>query len=295
MTVLGKILVFVNLVFALITMGLITMVFIARTNWRVGYESLEKQLQVARADLATERDSKQVALEQRAKDLKLAEEDLKKARAETEVVRGDLAATQTRLTAAERERDSAKAINETTKDENKRLIAEQQNLQGQLQKRDATIVGLNRDLLKYRDDATKYELAWRATTQRAELLLEQLTAARTQLRAMEATAGRPGGGRSVLPNAQTLPPAEDVRGQIVEMDSARGLATVSVGSDVGVMPGTTLEIFRLDADPSKSLYLGTLQIISANSKSAVGRYTLVSSRYPLKKGDEVASRLSISR
>ena len=40
MTVLGKILVFVNLVFSLVTAGLIVMVFTTRTNWNDAFKKL---------------------------------------------------------------------------------------------------------------------------------------------------------------------------------------------------------------------------------------------------------------
>src|SRR5262245_28325828 len=140
MTVLGKVLVFVNLVFALVTAGLITMVFIARTNWRVGYETLEKQLQVARADLATEQESKRLSQQRWALEQQTVEKNLAREREKTAQVEAQLAAEQTERAKAERERDAAKAINETTKEENKRLVTEQQFLQGQVRTRDTEIV-----------------------------------------------------------------------------------------------------------------------------------------------------------
>jgi hypothetical protein len=292
MTALGKVLVFVNLVFSLVTAGLITMVFIARTNWKVGFDNLQKQVEVARADLAAERDSKALVQQHRAAEKSAADKTLAAVNAEVQKFKDQLEAEKVQRTQAQSELAQAKAINETSKEENKRLVAEQKDLQGQLQKRDQEIVVLKRENLGSRDRAVQFELAYQSTKARAEALLAQLTDANKQLRTVQAQGG-PGGGRSVL-SQPVAPPAEDVRGKVTQVDTTQRLATVSVGSDLGVVKGTTLELFRIDADPSKSLYLGTLEIISATPKQAIGRYTLVSSRNPLKVGDEVASRLSVS-
>ena len=53
MTVLGKILVFVNLVFSLMTAGLIVMVYTSRVNWSAAYSTQSKAMAVARADAET--------------------------------------------------------------------------------------------------------------------------------------------------------------------------------------------------------------------------------------------------
>ena len=49
MTVLGKILVFINLVFSLAVVGLIVTVFMTRTNWRNGYEEINKEYKISEA------------------------------------------------------------------------------------------------------------------------------------------------------------------------------------------------------------------------------------------------------
>src|SRR5262249_9485477 len=51
MTTLGKILVFANLVFSLVTGALIIMVFSTRTNWKSGYDKLNKAFTVSEANV----------------------------------------------------------------------------------------------------------------------------------------------------------------------------------------------------------------------------------------------------
>jgi hypothetical protein len=294
MTALGKVLVFVNLVFSLLTVGLITVVFISRTNWKNGFDNLEKQLQVARADLATERDSKNAAQQQGSFNVKAVEKQLKAATDESTSLKAQLAEKSVKLTQTEQERDANKQLVEVGKEENKRLVAEQQNLQGQLQSRDKAIVDLKKDQIKFRDDAVKYELAFKSARERAEGLLAQLTDAMREVRVLRASGGGTGGG--VAGGATAIPrtpPAEDVRGRVMSVDAAYNLATVSVGSDVGVVRGTSLQLYRLDAaDPNKSLYLGELVITDARPKEAVGRIELAQKRYPIRPGDEVSSSLS---
>src|SRR5438445_5089732 len=50
MTTLGKILVFVNLVFSLITGALIVTVFVTRTNWKTARDNVARELEVVKAD-----------------------------------------------------------------------------------------------------------------------------------------------------------------------------------------------------------------------------------------------------
>src|SRR5262245_37139301 len=49
MTTMGKILVFINLLFSLLTGALIIMVFITRTNWAAGYAQVSRDLERERA------------------------------------------------------------------------------------------------------------------------------------------------------------------------------------------------------------------------------------------------------
>src|SRR2546423_10645625 len=69
MTVVGKILVFVNLVFSLLTAGLIIMVYTTRTNWRDANTKLRDGMQVVQAQAAAERETKDRDLAERDKQI----------------------------------------------------------------------------------------------------------------------------------------------------------------------------------------------------------------------------------
>src|SRR5262245_33978944 len=93
MTVLGKILVFVNLVFSLITGALIIMVFATRTNWKAGFDDLNKKYTVQQATIGAYTKD----LEERTKDKEKVEGELKNAQAKFDAEKKALDA---KLTAA---------------------------------------------------------------------------------------------------------------------------------------------------------------------------------------------------
>src|SRR5258708_1690603 len=94
MGVMGKILVFVNLVFSLLTAGLIIVVFSTRTNWREANNKLSANLEVVRAsamadvaaaeDRVRQKDAQYQALDREKKAAEAAkaktDEELKKAK-----------------------------------------------------------------------------------------------------------------------------------------------------------------------------------------------------------------------
>ena len=66
------------------------------------------------------------------------------------------------------------------------------------------------------------------------------------------------------------------------------LVEITIGSDDGLKPGHTAEIYRGDR------YLGRIEILKTDPDRAVGR---VDNRYqqgPIQEGDRVATRLKLS-
>src|SRR5262249_50906572 len=125
--------------------------------------------------------------------------------------------------------------------------------------------------------------------ERNKSLLEQYKVVSQKLAKVEA-----GGGTSVslvrASNAKN-PPAVYVKGSITNVLKESGLVEVNVGSDDGVKEGNTLEVYRLKPKPE---YLGTLKILDAYHRKAVGRMLKSDGgmrRSAVIKGDEVASKI----
>jgi hypothetical protein len=282
MTALGKVLVFVNLLFSLLTAGFIITVFITRTNWKAKFDEAANEVKVARQELDAERGSRQRAVADLLKQVKTAQ-------GETEAVKGQLATAEADLKTEKLERQRLTSTSETDKtntgfqqQELKRLQDERANLMNQIARRDTDLLNLRHDVTVFRDKATASDIAYQSAQRRNEQLLAQLETVNRQIAQLKAS-GASGGGLT----ANRTPPPDDVRGRIEELIPNTNLARISVGSDVGVTRGTSLDIFRLAPEP---VYLGTIEITNAEPKQAVGRYTLAQRNLTLRagpNGDEV--------
>jgi hypothetical protein len=65
----------------------------------------------------------------------------------------------------------------------------------------------------------------------------------------------------------------------------RTLVEISLGTDVGVNEGHTLEVYRLKPQPE---YCGRIQIIEAHPRNAIGRVVRGSK---IEAGDEITSSI----
>ena len=59
-----------------------------------------------------------------------------------------------------------------------------------------------------------------------------------------------------------------------------GLVSISIGTDAGVVRGTTLDVYRLDPP----IYLGSLRIIEAHPDESIGKPTRVTPGKDIKTG-----------
>lgn len=134
--------------------------------------------------------------------------------------------------------------------------------------------------------AVTLEVTLRAVQNRNEQLLAQLR---------EATRQKAIGDIEALPKVIPVrpnPPQAAVRGIIEKVDgNDPTLVTLSIGGDVGLKAGHTLEVFRLKPAPK---YLGTVRVLDVTPQKAIARWTRPSgANIPaLQKGDEVAAGLS---
>jgi len=279
MTALGKILVFVNLVFSLLTMALIGMVFFTRTNWKAAYDKQTANLQVAQsvANQDAERLTKaqkdtEAIVKQREREI--AERDKKIAAAEKTVA--DL---RTQLSETNKTKDTETEQVKTVTAELERRRAEVKQLGDLKTAADARIVDLEKQLTKTRDDFIEKKLGYDQLKERFQSLLAQYESANKELAQLKA--------RGISAPATTkVPPPENARGYITKIDG--NLATISIGTDAGVNKDNVLQIYRLKPNPE---YLGTITILNATPFEAVGRLTPAGARVKIQVNDEVAGKI----
>ncbi len=288
MTIVGKILVFVNLVFSLVVGGLVMVAFMARVNWEDYAKKREAQLSAVQAD--------------RDQVLKKADED--KAESDKEMAKVKAA-----LTAAEKERDTAKGLlvkkdeelalmkQKERKDnadvQSFQIVIEGRRLQvGELIRSEKKLREEKQQLINEKNDERKLRIQADvdAKTHKARsLALEE------QLRDMarELLRSRGGAAGTVVSRkrGEENPPRENVEGRVVTVDTEDNLVKLSIGGDAGLEPGHTLKVFRLHPIPEQSKYLGVIEILTVRPHEAVGRP--VKPMPAMRPGDRVASRLVV--
>jgi hypothetical protein len=87
-------------------------------------------------------------------------------------------------------------------------------------------------------------------------------------------------------DAGKLPPPKDVSGVVTKVD-AGGLVSISIGSNAGLLPGHTLELFRLTPEAK---YLGPVRVVDTQPDAAVCRPVNPLSG-PARVGDRVAPQI----
>jgi hypothetical protein len=282
MTVLGKVLVFVNLAFSVAVAALIMMAYVARTNWANAYKDVEQRYKVEVSRVST------------------LEDELKRAEAEGEAnvkaVKSTLEDTQRQLKQAQ---DVNKGLQEQLArrdDEIKKSSSGTQGVQSEvekLSKQAQTLTAHVADLNKRLDDQAKEVSTMRDRAVRAEIENASLKDRNDELaraleereKALVKLKASPGG--ATMPTALNPPPG-NVEGLVKNFDPSSGLLTITIGSDSGITKGHTLEVYRLSPN---GRYVGTMRIMDVRPNEAVGK--MVSKPLaPVQVGDKVASKIS---
>ncbi len=286
MTAVGKILVFLNLVFSLVVGAFVIMMYLARTHWVDEYKKVSDQVKVLAASEQTYRNEainvQQVADAKVAKamaDLKRAQADLETQIAENNQMRQD-------VVKANQNSTGSQALSSLANSEVQKRQADVSQLRETLKREtevNSALVKKNNELL---EQATAANIEKQAALALSKKMEEQVQQMARDMERIRTTGGR---GTTTVRDNRRNPPAESVEGLIKATDSS-GLMTISIGSDAGLVRGQTLEVFRLSTIPSQSKYLGTIRILEATPTQAVaqpvGRMTA-----PPKVGDKVASRI----
>jgi hypothetical protein len=315
MTVLGKILVIVNLVFSLVTGALLILLFSTRTNYQKANEELVKEVQVAHRETDTVKqealvekqkcEEKTKAAEDRRKDLarrvaaeakvqvnddasqdKVEEDLLAKLRELDKEHEKRVAAEKTRADQEHQNLESIRVVNSRLQNE----IDGLQKIVDERNKRIGKLLGeINDPPDGWRPRFVDADLRAKSLQTRNEQLRDQIEAMvkeMEQLRVASRGTGRPAG---TAPTAgDKNPPPEDVRGKVTATDAQSGYVTINIGSDAGVSKDNTLEVYRLKPEPK---YLGTIRIVAVNPHEAVGRPTALVRRGLIQVGDEVAANI----
>ena len=287
MTALGKILVFLNLVFSLLAGILIIQVYATRTSWKSAYDKLNNYYTVSEANnkaLRADMDSLRAAKDDQIKAVEKARDEKE---AETKRLQGEVKTVQDELNKEKAQHLAQRTNANTSNEELQRRQQETASLTGQLNKVNAALAEEQKKGKQLQDEKMQAVINFNSEHERNVRLLEQFKQLNQKAELMEKKLASMGASaKDVAVNRN--PPPEDVEGVVLETDVKTGLVTVSIGTDSGVNVGNTLEVFRIKPDPK---YLGTIRILDAQAKQAVGRLTAAPRYGPIEKGDIVATKI----
>jgi multidrug efflux pump subunit AcrA (membrane-fusion protein) len=285
MTAVGKILVWLNLVFSLVVGGFVVFAYVARTQWVAQYNSARDKLSVAEANVTTYRSETEKVKQEAQSRLDKVQAELKSAQEETRVAQAQIVQLNDDLTKLRNNSRQESALSTKFGSE----VEKRQNDVGTLREALRKEQEVNNNLVKEKADLqnreTVAQIERRSVQEQNTRLVKQLEDMAKDMARMRAN----GGSRTVAGGSGKNPPPDNVEGLVKDTD-ASGLMTLTIGSDSGLTKGHTLELFRIGTSPSQSKYLGTVRILEAEAKQSVaqptGRLTA-----PPQRGDHVASRI----
>jgi len=295
MNTLGKLLVIVNLLFALATGAFLAVDFAARHKWRQVAEERTEELTVMKANLKTMQES----VQKYADELKRAKADFEESQYSYNGRLGQkdlLVEQQKKEIIKHKDAMQAAILNvEKANEETKRLQQEVVFLSGVVKDREKEIAKTQALSAQLQIQNQAYQSERNSALARAQNLFQQLKEKEILLN--KALAGPTTGTVAMVPSIRDPnfqnPPPTNIKGLIQHIDKVdRSLVQISLGSDAGVQKDHTLEVYRLGPQPE---YLGRLRVLEAYPQLAIGRVIRPNNNpnaSPLQDGDQVATKLT---
>jgi len=283
----GKILVILNFLFALVVGALLIMVVGLHNQWKERYLKLQQEALILQAvdkstadvSVSVVQDYKKGQLEQ-SRDRETFKDKEDAAKAKELYYLAELKERDSKLDGLQQLLAQAKKLNQRNADE----IALLNTI---IKEREVEIVRLSVDVKSYRAQAQNFESIARDKQARNENLLEQLREIGQRLAAKEAGVNP---DRMVILNPnEPNPPAVKIEGKIQKVEGT--LVEISLGTDHGLKENHTLDVVRLQPEAK---WLGTIRIVDARHHTSIGRLVPSSNtafRTQLREGDVVTSKI----
>jgi Skp family chaperone for outer membrane proteins len=287
MTGLGKILVFMNLVFSLLAGILIIQVFATRTSWKSAYDKLSGFYTVSEAHVKTLQDDVNAVKQAKDEEIKKQKDAVAAGKAEIDRLTVLVDAGKNELATAREQYQQQRNNSTTSNEELQRRQQETAALMDRINKASTTVAELQKTLKQTVDEKMQAVINFNSEHDRNVRLLDNFKQVSQKADLLEKKLASLGASAKDVTISRN-PPPEDVEGVILDTDAKTGLVTISIGSDSGINIGNTLEVFRIKPEPK---YLGTIKILDSQAHQAVGRLTAPPRYGPLAKGDIVATKI----
>lgn len=286
MTIVGKILVFLNFVFSIAVVYFIAQVFVTQTNWKKEYDKMKAQAIVAEAaykdaKIARENETKAFqpqidAAKRRADD---AEKQLKVYTGDKSVnpaVVGKYDEVVEQLANLDKKLNEVKTNHLAATTEIGVLRSERDVLIKQAEAERAAVLKVQQDLNLEKRKSVENKIEADSFKQKAERMqtrVEELEKNVTTLtNKINALGPQVGISASSIINPPPVPAPKDVYGTVRAVATS-GITVISLGSDSGISAGNKLEVYRIDEkNPRNSVYMGELIISRTEPKQSVGQF-----------------------
>lgn len=292
MNIMGRILVFLNLLFALVVGGFLLVDFSTRTNWKKAYDELEREMKVARANNDVQAES----IRERTARIETLEQKLAKSRLDTVDTKSqsNIMLAEEAGKARESNTISQKAglVTEKLQGDNEKLQKENLALRDVVKQREQYIIKIETEKDEYFQKAQNAVNERNAALDRNEHLLTRLREMEVKMAKLSVDMPAKSVPATLVRNSnEPNPPATFIKGIIEKVDGTdKSLVQISVGSDAGLEQGHTLEVYRLRPQPE---YLGQVRILEVDPQKSVGRLMQgpYGTRITPRPGDEVATSI----
>jgi hypothetical protein len=292
MNTLGKILVVLNFVFALVVGAFLTLKFATETNWKAGVEKLSAELDAARANSQAAIDTATLLSTQ----LSSAKSDLEQKKQDIALYQAQFAIREQELIKAVKDAESrgknAEVVSTSNSSAMERMKKEVESLKANIETREDIILKLHTKLKDTQDLAMTLERDLRFSQDRNQGLLGRVQELeRTVSEIVSGAKAETANALAKDPYAAN-PPAKNITGSIERVDvKDPALVSISLGTDHGIKNGNTLEVYRTAPTPE---YVGMIRIEDARTHSSVARLVRVPGVQPklILPGDKVGSSLA---
>jgi hypothetical protein len=286
MTLTGKILVFLNLVFSCVFLGFSVSVFQSRID-------TQKAVLDAKSKLEVESKAKANA-ERVVEGLKNDVSAAKKERDDIEKKSKEAKDQDSKLAAAQQEQIEKLRLQLTPSTQRLENAAEEQNRRAeeatQLRKDREDLIKKNakltEDLLKSRDDGAQMKNDKESLQAKNEQLLRQIS----QMTNFIASKGMTLPAQEDLETMAEVPPPPEVKGIVRKVDATGKFIQISLGADDGIRNGQLLHVWR---NKPNAKYIGTARITLTEATTAVAKPESMAG--PVLPNDEIGPAALINR
>ena len=283
MTFVGKILVLVIMVFALLFLAFSAMVFKTERNWKDARDEIKQQLQETNSKLTTAQNEKAKVDQDLISQKQAQEANRGLLQSEIDSLQAGINDRQNEITRLRTAVETAVETVRSSQDDAEARFAEYTKAQEELR----AIQLVTNDQLKQQKEL---EDQIRILDRQLETAKENNEAIREQNLVYSSKLDQMGVDPTDLFNLTAFPTAPDVDGEITDASDPRNERfQISLGSDDGLLVGHILKVYRFGVD---SAYLGDVRVSSLGEDQAVVvRVNKAPLGRKIKEGDIVSTKI----